>query len=184
MRALRWVARGGVLVVLWAVCLCLWWAVLPSYTWCLGHITAPILTYGFGEPIEGVRAHAEGFLNTGTMLAFRLEGREIPLPIAYLATNVAPFLALVLCTSGLSVRQRLSAIGIGVGILVIGHIVWIVLAFHWRAEMAKDSRLAEVIAHLLISLPFLLWIVLAYWNKLMDAVSGVARPQGGVAREP
>ena len=158
-------------------CLAAWWLVLPYYARCIGAVAAIVLRFGFGFPIEGVTVEPSGILNTGTTLGFSLRGQNPALPIAQLVSNIATYAALVIATSALT-WKRLAAIGgIGAGVLVAGHIVYLVLAFAFSGAMAENPVLPTAMAQAFITLPFVLWIALAYWGQA-DWLKGLKEAQG------
>ena len=149
--------------VLAPICLVLWLLVLPSYTWLVGHAAGLFLKYVAQNPIERVAVTPGGFLNTDTSLSYFLPGIERAMPdVGHLMTNIAPFVALVLATSALGVWRRLRILGLGVVIIFVFHVVTIVLRF-----VAGRTSLPTAIGFIAITLPFLLWIVMAYWDKLI-----------------
>ncbi len=147
------------------VCLVLWWLCLPYYGWVVGQISGSILLHVTGIPLTSMDIVPDGVLNTETWLVFRVDG-EKRLPIGLLVTNVAPFLALVLSTGGLAWRRRLKVLGIGVAILAGGHVLYIVLAFVFSQRIALSREIPTALGQLFLTIPFLLWIVLAYWDRL------------------
>ncbi len=150
-------------IVLAPICLVLWLLVLPKYTWLLGNASGLLLKYVFQYPIEGVEAPAAGFLNTGTSLVYVMGGHRLTMEdVGKLVTNIAPYLALVLATSGLGAWRRARVIAIGVAIIFVFHAATIILRF-----TAGRTTLPTAIGFIAITLPFLLWIVLAYWDKVM-----------------
>lgn len=162
------VAFAAKFVVFVPVCLVLWWLFLPVYAWCLGLVTELILRYITQAPVESFGVgntgltNPDGLLNTGTQLSFTIGGRTRMLPeLGSVVTNVAPFVALVLATPGLRLLRRSVIIAIGVAVLVVTHISFILMAFY-----AGQSEISMAIAQAFITLPFLLWIVMAYWDKL------------------
>lgn len=152
--------------VLAPICLVVWLWLLPTYTWLLGHATGLVLKLILRVPIETVVVTRGGFLNTGTALAYALaDGRQPTMhDVGKLVTNVAPFIALVLATPGLGLWRRLKVIILGFVIIFLFHGLTIVLRF-----MSTGSKLAlpNTVGFVAVTLPFLLWIVLAYWDKLV-----------------
>ena len=152
--------------VLAPICLFAWLWLLPMYTWLLGQATGAVLKLMLRVPIETVVVTRGGFLNTGTALAYALsDGRQPTMhDIGKLVTNVAPFIALVLATSGLGLWRRLKVLILGFVIIFLSHGLTIVLFF-----LSTGSRLAlpNTVGFVAVTLPFLLWIVLAYWDKLV-----------------
>lgn len=144
-----------------------WWAIMPVYALVLGHVAAAIIRL-LGVPIEGVRVFGTGMfggeaiLNTGTSLAFKVGAREPSLLISGLVTNVAPYVALVLATPAMRWVRRIAILAAGFAILALTHLIFLVLAFK-----AGKSDLMLATAQFFMMLPFLLWIVLAYWDKLL-----------------
>lgn len=87
--------------------------------------------------------------------------------------NVAPFLALVLATGGISWLRRLLTLLGGTAILVLGHVVYLCYLawlFHKMVSqpgsMPPPDVLPQVASQFFVILPFLLWVVLAYWDRL------------------
>ena len=159
----------SVLVVLW------WWIVLPPYSWLLGQVTGGILKFAAGVPIEAVRIDVKGVFNTGTDLVFHVGGRERAIHIALLATNVPPYLALVLATAGLAFWKRLRILLYGCAILCACHAVFIVTVMRFQAQLMKASEIPTAVVQFFLTLPFLLWIAFAYWDKIASN-AGTAEP--------
>ena len=149
------------------VCLIAWWLVLPAYVWCLGFVSQPVLRYVANVPVESFSVSntgltsPHGILNTGTRLNFVLEEGQVSSKLGHLVTNVAPFIALVLATAGLTVRRRAKIVAVGTAILATAHVAFIFINFTLGA-----TEISTGISQLFITMPFLLWIVLAYWDKL------------------
>lgn len=182
------------------LCLLLWWLILPAYTWLLGQLTGMVLKYLFHEPILAVRVLEGGGVsagtdlshgafvawivgvlktavsNTGTILAFLVGEQVRSFPVGMLATNIAPFAALILSTGGLGLIRRLKALGIGLAILVAGHVLYIPFAFVVSSKGGTASEIPNTLGEFFITLPFLLWIVLAYSRSIMSFLdSGTSR---------
>ncbi|HEO71048.1 MAG TPA: hypothetical protein ENN80_07275, partial [Candidatus Hydrogenedentes bacterium] len=155
-------------VVFAPLCLVLWWLVLPVYARILGAVSSAILEYIANVPIESYDVsntgltNEKGILNTGTRLTFLLDdGTPRTMPgLGSLVTNVAPFVALVLATSTLTLLRRAKIIAIGLPVLFAAHVGFVLIAF-----LAGASEFSTALAQLFITLPFLLWIVLAYWES-------------------
>lgn len=172
------------------LCLVLWLVVMPLYTWLLGHVTGLVLTYILRAPIQDTVVAfalsgdelavnvAEGgvfglshyyqlvfniiVLATRVQLTYVVDGHWLTMSaIGHLVANLAPFTALVLATPALPARRRLKIIAIGAAIIFVSHGATIVFRFS-----AGKTALPTAIGFLSITLPFLLWIVLAYWKKL------------------
>ena len=154
--------------VLAPICLVVWLLVLPVYAHVLGYAAAVIFRYALGYNITGVRVDTGGFLNTDTALTFiRLDGESMMRNLGHLACNVAPFVALVLATPRLRLRRMLYLIGVGVIIIFISHLTTLVIRplTQGPVQMARPP-LTTAVGFFSITLPFLLWIVLAYWDQL------------------
>jgi len=150
-------------IVLAPICLVLWLLVMPAYAWVLGQVTMLILKYIFQYPIEDVTVAKAGLLNTGTSLAYVMGGLTRTMSdVGHLVANVAPYVALVLATPKLRWLRRLRILGIGFAIIFAFHVATILLRF-----LAGRTPLPTAIGFIAITLPFLLWIVLAYWDKLL-----------------
>jgi hypothetical protein len=149
-------------IILAPVCLVLWLLVLPYYAWGLAYVSEIFLKYVLQYPIMDVTATAAGYLNTGTKITFELATVNRSMPdVGHLTTNLAPFVALVLATSGLRLTRRLKILAIGTPIILLSHALTVILRF-----TAGRTPLPTAIGFISITLPFLLWIVLAYWGKI------------------
>ena len=85
--------------------------------------------------------------------------------------------SLVLATTGLSRRALLLNCCYGCGILCFGHflfVVWAVL-IRWiqmksgQPASAEAPAIYTTILQFYLALPFLLWIVFPYWDKLSES---------------
>jgi hypothetical protein len=153
-----------------------WWAVLPYYGYGLAQVSGAILRFALGVPIEYARLDAAGMLNTESRLVFGLGGREPRMPVALLVTNVPPYLALVAATAGLAMRRRLRILALGTGILCAGHVAFIVVALRFGEALRQVSEIPTAVAQFYLTLPFLLWIVFAYWDRLASYLGEERRP--------
>jgi hypothetical protein len=171
---LKFVVFVGVLVFCW------WKWVMPHYGWLLMQMSGGILVNVFGEPIVSGKIIAKGLLNTETLLDFvmSVDGRSIDrgFPITLLVTNVPPFVALVLATSGISLLRRFSMLIIGLLVLMIGHVLYIVLALHFMQSVIANPQIPTAIAQFFLTLPFLLWIVLA-WDRIAGSWTTESPPE-------
>jgi hypothetical protein len=150
------------------LCLVLWWWFLPAYVWCLGHLVGLAVGPFLKGSITAITVARGGLLNTGTVLNFDVNGVTKGIPVAALVSNVAPFVALVLATAKMRVRQRCATLGIGVAILAAGHAAYLALALVFAPQIRQTPDLPTALAQLFLTLPFLLWIVLAYWRNVVD----------------
>ena len=159
-RSLLWLCLK--FAVLAPICLILWLLLLPYYASLITHVSAFVLRVLFHYPISTAGAVAGGFLNTGTTIEFHLPGVTRSMPdLGRLTTNLAPFIALTLATTGITMRRRLGVLLIGTPIILLSHLITIIFRF-----TEGRSPLPTAIGFISITLPFLLWIVLAYWEKL------------------
>ncbi len=147
----------------------LWWLFLPYYGLALVQCTGLPLRHLLGVPIEAVRVEPRGLLNTETTLVFVVNGMDKHMPVALLATNVPPYIALVLATAGLAWKRRLRIILYGCGILAIFHVLFIVIALRFQEALMRVSEIPTAVAQFFLTLPFMLWIVFAYWDRIMGA---------------
>jgi len=148
----------------------LWWTCIPVYGALLGKICGFIAWAFLSVPIESSALVANGWFNVDSTLNFKVNGHEPAMPIALLVTNVAPYIALVLATSGLTLRRRLRILAIGIGILVAGHIAFICVLLGFQEQLIKVQEVPTAIAQFYLTLPFLLWIVLAYWQRILGYI--------------
>ena len=150
-----------VLVMLW------WWLVLPGYSWLLGQTTGQILIHAAGVPVEAVREDPQGPFNAETNLVFAVGGHDRVVPIGLLATNLPPYWALVLATAGLAFWKRLRILLYGTAVLCASHVVFIITIMRFQKQLMEASEIPTAIVQFFLTLPFLLWIVFAYWDKIM-----------------
>lgn len=150
---------------LWLV---LWGYCLPTYSRILGTVTGAILSEILDVPLEGVRVEAQGLFNTRTALVFELAHRAPRLNVGALVFNVPLFLALMCLTPRLPWRRRVRATLAGLGIIVVGHVVFIVLAFRFASAIAGAPEIPTVLGELFLTLPVLLWIIFGYGDVLFQ----------------
>jgi hypothetical protein len=158
---LKFLIIAPICMVLW------WWALLTVYSRLLGQVTGMILLYVVRIPVEAVKlVSGEGILNTNMLLQFTVGGRPVLIETGLLTTNIVPFCALVLATPRLGWKRRLSVLLLGTAILVAGHVLYLVLALIFSKEISEHPQIPKALGQLFLTLPFLLWIVLAYWQQL------------------
>jgi len=167
MKTLGFLLRFSVIV---PVCLIVWWWMMPHYGWVIGHAAAQIMGL-FGERITAVVIEADGILNTGTLLTLESNSGKQSDMIGSVVTNMAPFVALVLATAGLAVKRRLQVLGTGAAILTASHIIYLVWAVAIAPSVRDATELPIVVAQIFITMPFLLWIVLAHWQTILDRMA-------------
>ncbi len=167
------------LVFVSALMLLWWWLVMPAYGWLLMQATGSMLKFVMGVPIEGGTIEVKGLLNTETALVFAIGGHHPAVPLAHLVTNIPPYLALVLATAGLGLWKRLRILFYGTAILFVCHAVFIITIMRFQQQLMKASEIPTAFVQFFLTLPFLLWIAFAYWDKITSAAAGAqqVRPE-------
>ena len=160
---LKFAVFSAVLLYLW------WWKVQPLYVGLIGRIAGAILHNLTNVPVEAIKVEVDpsGVLSTETTLVFIVEGRRKLIDVAYLVANIPPFFALVLATPGLAFKRMRNALLIGLAVLATGHILYLVLMLRFSGQAQESPEIPTAIGLFLLTLPFLLWIALAYWDKVM-----------------
>lgn len=146
--------------------LLLWVVVLPLYARGIALAGTPVLSIVFRVPVEAVSVQQGGKWNGATVLTYTVNGQHFPMDVAGALSNLPPFVALVLATTGLTLRRRLRALRAGVGILAATHWTYIVLAMAFSEAIRKWPAVPTALAQLFITLPLLLWIALTYEELL------------------
>jgi hypothetical protein len=154
-----------------------YWSILPGYAWCLGHASSAVLATVGGFPIDHVLVDRAGALNTQSILRYTGEELSRSIPIGQLVTNTAPFIALVLATGGLGLIKRIRALGTGVILLAVCHTAYLVFAFAFSETISRSSQIPMALGQLVITLPFLLWIVLGFWRSPSKGTGSVSEPE-------
>lgn len=149
------------------ICLIVWWLLMPYYGWLIAHIAAQFMGL-FGERITTVRIETAGILNTETLLTLETATSKNSDMIGSVVTNMAPFVALVLATAGLAIKPRLRVLAIGAAVLTASHIGYLVWAIALAPNVSRSAELTIIIAQIFITMPFILWIVLAYWRTILE----------------
>ena len=173
-----------VTVLVWA-----WWMYgMPAYTKLLAAHCPKILWIVYGQEVEGkaftweeaTQGEETDLFNTKMLLVWYPEGQDPPhMYIAKLVTNLPPFLALILATPALGLWRRLRVLLVGTTILAATHITFIVYAYRYVASpetAGAGGELPQAASEFLLTLPFLLWIVLAYWGNLSEYFSSTSPP--------
>lgn len=170
------------------VLLVLWWIVQPYYVRAIGQIAGVVIRYFGNLTIEGMRVEVDesGVLNTRTSLVYLFEGRRYPIEVAFLIANLPAYLALVLATSGLAWRRRLRAMALGSGILAVGHVLFLSIMFIFARQVQAAPEIPTAFGMFVMTLPFPLWIVFAYWDKVLELFEGIdsAGAQGADKKNP
>ncbi len=161
------------------VCLAVYWAILPGYAWCVGQASVAVLTTFAGFPLDNVIVERAGALNTQSVLKYTGDGLSRSIPIGQLVTNTAPFIALVLATGGLGLVKRVWALIAGIVLLAACHTTFLVFAFSFSQTISRSSQIPMALGQLVITLPFLLWIVLGFWRRPPKRTEGAPQPETG-----
>ncbi len=166
-------------------CLYIWWTVMPYYAEVMGPLSATAFRWVLRMPVEGYSVDTGGLMNTRTVLSFRLEDGSNPgIQMGHLFSNIAPYVALVLATTGITLKRRLFILAIGPAILFIGHLLFLIAAFALMERIEGATQIPTALGQLLITMPFLLWVVLAYWEKLLGLLTaGTAASSSEKAEE-
>ncbi len=145
----------------------LWWLFLPWYGQALIQATGMPLRYIMGMNVEAGNIEADGVLNTNTVLTLVVDGRGRSMPIALLVTNLPPYIALVLATAGIGWKRRVRILVYGCCILCFFHAAFIIVALRFQDAMLQASEIPTAVIQFFLTLPFLLWIVFAYWDRIV-----------------
>ena len=174
---LKFAVFSAVLLYLW------WWKVQPQYVGLIGRITGAILRYIMSVPIDAMKIEIDpaGVMSTKTILVWVVEGRRYPIDVSYLVANIPPYFALVLATPGLAIRRLLKVLLIGLAILATGHILFLVLVWVFSGQIQKSPEIPTAIGLFLMTMPFVLWIALAYWDKVVLLFE---EPEGSPPEQP
>ena len=143
----------------------LWWLCLPGYGWLLVQGCGALLKNIAAMPITAAHVDVRGILNTESRLVFYIGDRERLMKFALLVTNLPPFIALVIATPALSIRRKLGITLAGTALLVAVHAIYILIALRFGAQLAANGQVSTAMSQFFLTLPFLLWIAMAYWNK-------------------
>ncbi len=156
--------------VIAAVLLLGWWIVQPHYVALIGKLAGVAIVYVGGVSIDGsiVEVDESGVLNTRTSLVYLQADRRYPINASFLIANLPTYVALVLATGGLGWKRRVRALAVGGAILVLGHITFIAVMFTFAREVQSAPEIPTAFGMFIMTLPFLLWIVLAYWDKVVE----------------
>ena len=155
------------------IVLSVWWYFSPKYAWLLGQMTGTCITHLGGMTIEAMRitTNEASVLNTDTTMVLGYEGKEYPIHISRLMNNISPFIALVLASPGVKFLKRLKVLGIGTALLIAGHVVFLVSAFVFARKIQAAPEIPTAFGLFLMTLPFMLWIVMVYWERLGEYIA-------------
>lgn len=178
--SLKFVLIVTALLFLW------WWKVQPLYAAFVGQVAGAILRFAANVPLDGMEVEVDesGVLSTKTVLVYLSQGERHPIDIVYLVANIPSYCALILATSGLGLWRTLKVLTIGLGILAASQVLFLVFAFLFAGRIQDFSEIAKAVGLFLITLPFVLWIVLAYWDKLATLIAEPESASGGDDKAP
>ena len=161
--------------VIVAVLLMGWWTIQPWYVGGIGKAAGVLIVYVGGESLDGsaVEVDESGVLNTRTSLVYLQSDRRYPINVSFLIANLPTYIALVLATTGLGWKRRARALAIGGGVLVAGHVIFLAVMFTFARQVQSAPEVPTAFGMFLMTLPFLLWIVLAYWEKVVELFESV-----------
>lgn len=153
-----------------------WWVLQPPYVWTAGQVAAVLIRYVMGVDLEGMRVEVDnrGVLNTMTSLVYLHGGDKAQINVAFLVANLPAYVALVLATAGITWMHRLRAIAYGSAILFVGHVVFLVIMFTFARKVQAAPEVPTAFGIFVMTLPFLLWIVFAYWEHASAWFEGTA----------
>ncbi len=159
-RTLAFCAKFIVVVV---PLVCIWWWLIPIYGWILVQISGFILRTMMGIPILAGGIRPSGFLNTASTIYFVIQGYEFEKasPVALLITNLPPFISLMLITR-MSWLSRLKKIIWGSGIIILGHILFIVIVLRYQEILKEYNELPVAVIQFYLTMPFMLWIAMVF----------------------
>jgi hypothetical protein len=165
----------GKFTVIAPLTLALWWTIIPQYAWFLGQLAGFTLTHLVGMPIDALKVVTEesAVLNTDTSIEFMYRDQRFPFHIASIVNNLPPFLVLVLASPGIGWRRMTRAIAIGLPVLIAGQVFFVVYAFRFAIQISENPQVPTAFGLFLMTLPFMLWIVLVYWEKVSEYLNAL-----------
>jgi hypothetical protein len=157
-------------VVIVAVLLTVWWTIQPQYVSVIGRLAGVAIVYLGGVDLDRtlVEVDESGVLNTRTSLVYIQSDRRYPINVAYLIANLPTYIALVLATTGLAWKRRLAALLIGGAVLLLGQVTFLAVMFIFARQVQSAPEVPTAFGMFIMTLPFLLWIVLAYRDRVID----------------
>jgi hypothetical protein len=163
-----------------------WWALQPWYVELAGQTAGLVIRYLANFPITAMKVTVDpsGVLTSKTLLAYTHDGHEVTIHVAFLVANLPAYAALVLATAALGWRRRLRALGLGSAILFVGHVAFLTVMFIFAREAKSAPELPTAFGLFVMTLPFPLWIVLAFWDRAAAWVDGAAQPSGQNKAQP
>jgi hypothetical protein len=158
---LRFLVLAAVIVPL------LWKFVIPYYAWFISFMLYP-LHNALGDDIARIGLALDGMLNTKTQVLYHMQrGIVIEWPAASpLYSNIGPYIALVLATGGITWKRRFYDLLIGLAVLFACQVAFTFVMVRFRQPFMTAYHFPEALGQFFMTLPFLLWIVLAYWQHI------------------
>lgn len=170
---LKFLVLSAGLLALW------WWLLQPPYVWLAGQTAGVLIRYVMGVSLDGMRVAVSerGVLSTMTSLEYLHGGETAKINVAFLVANLPAYFALVLATGGIGWMRRAKALLYGGGILFAGHVVFLVVMFTFAQRIQEAPEVPTAFGIFVMTLPFLLWIVFAYWERALGWFDGAAAPE-------
>ncbi len=169
---IRGILFFGLKFILWLiVAFVLWWWLIPYYGHGLGWLALKSLNGIFGMDFSEYSVHPQGWLNIDTMLSF---DQRLMMPLSMLTKNYPTYLALILATGGLGLWRRARVILYGSLIIMLGHLMYLVLALRFAQSIQESPEIPTALAEFFMIIPFILWVAFAYWDKIMAYISETA----------
>jgi hypothetical protein len=144
----------------------LWWAyLLPPYAWLVGQGSGAIVNVLGGGPILAMKIETDEtfVLHAKSFIAFTEASRIRQFDVMYLVDSFPAYLMLVLATSGLGLWRRLRVLLAGSAIILAGNVAYVSIMYFQHHPPGAG---AYAIGQFWLTLPFILWIVLAYRDRL------------------
>lgn len=163
-----------------------WWIVQPPYVWVAGQTAGILIRYVMGASLDGMRVaiSEKGVLSTMTSLEYIYGDDTARINVAFLVANLPTYFALVLATSGIGWARRAKALAYGGSILFAGHVVFLVVMFTFAQKVQAAPEVPTAFGIFVMTLPFLLWIVFAYWEQALGWFEGTVRPENQPKNPP
>ena len=73
---------------------------------------------------------------------------------------------LVLATAGIRILRKLVILAAGSLLIFGGHVAWVVTTYLFRVRFAESPEFPTALGQFWMTVPFILWIALAYWDKI------------------
>ena len=145
-----------------------WWKLLPPYIEALGQLAGGLINALAGSPIQSmeVETNPDGVLTTDTILIYYINDRPGSIEIAKMANSLPPYIGLVLATAGIRILRKLVILAAGSLLIFGGHVAWVVTTYLFRVRFAESPEFPTALGQFWMTVPFILWIALAYWDKI------------------